>query len=310
MTTATGTAAATGATSDPRPYVRIAAALRRAVTAGAIPPGTRLDQADIAARYHAPARAAIKALTTLKGELVIWHEHRWYAAPAGPPAPAVSTRLGATLTRLRTAAGTTPEDLAAAILSAGFRVYARDIRGAEAGTWQPRHFWAGCDTALGADGTLLRLHDSGYAAPARPRTLGSPDPDPDPAPDSTGEYLPPLPPPGLHPVAARVAAEITGRITAGHWPPGTPLPTHAALAAEHSAGTPFISQALLELAGQGIVTRIPGIGYLTPGQHQAPTRTIIAVLLEWDDGTRTRLACTPAHQPPAPPDGTTAESLP
>jgi Bacterial regulatory proteins, gntR family len=257
MTTATGTPdAATGGTSDPRPYVRIAAALRRAITAGAIPPGTRLDHADIAARYHAPARAAIKALTTLKGELVIWHEYRWYAAPAGPPAPAASTHLGATLTRLRTAAGTTPEDLAAAIPSAGFRVYARDIRGAEAGTWQPRHFWAG-DTALGADGTLLRLHDSGYAAPARPRTAG----DPDPAPDSAGEYLPPLPPPGLHPEAARVAAEITARIAAGHWPPGTALPTHAALAAEHSAGTPFISAAISPATRRPLTRKPSGLIY-------------------------------------------------
>jgi DNA-binding GntR family transcriptional regulator len=34
-----------GAASDPRPLVRIAAALRRAIVAGAIPPGTRLEQA-------------------------------------------------------------------------------------------------------------------------------------------------------------------------------------------------------------------------------------------------------------------------
>jgi hypothetical protein len=45
MTTSTGattTAASADETGDPRPGVRIAATLRRAITAGAIPPGTLL----------------------------------------------------------------------------------------------------------------------------------------------------------------------------------------------------------------------------------------------------------------------------
>ncbi len=145
---------------------------------------------------------------------------------------------------------------------------------------------------------MLRLHDTTYAAPARPATgNGGNDGDrPCPGQDDTGEYLPPPPPPGLRPVAARVAAEIAARISAGDWPPGTPLPAQNALAAEHSASTSFVGQALLELAGQGTLIRVPGIGYLAPGAHQAPARAVIAVVLEWDDGTRTRLACTPARR--------------
>jgi hypothetical protein len=207
-TGATATAASADETGDPRPGVRIAAVLRRAITAGAIPPGTLLYQAGIAPRFHAPASAAVQAFSILRGErLVIWRKGRWCAGPGGPPGPDADARPGATLTRLRTAAGKTPDELAGAIPSrdAGIyvHVFAGDVRAAEDGAWQPRHFWEGCDTALGADGTLLRLHDNSYD-PAR---AGN-GPDAGSGYDGTGDYLPPPAPPGLHPVALSPAASL------------------------------------------------------------------------------------------------------
>jgi DNA-binding GntR family transcriptional regulator len=294
--------AGTGGTSDPRPDVRIAAALRRGIIGGAIPPGTLLYEADIAPRFHATANAARTAFSVLRGErLAIWHDHRWYAAPGGPADPATHARMGATLTRLRKAARRTPDELADAIPGRYVNglyvnVFARDIRDAEDGAWQPRYFWEGCDTALGADGTLLRLHDNNYN-PARPATSDTPDH------GEIEDYVPPPAPPGLNPHVARVAGEIAARVSAGEWPSGTPLPTQKTLAAEHYTSSPFVGQALVELAGHGILVRVPGIGYLAPGLHQRPGPAVVAVVLEWDDGTRTRLACTPAHQTSAAPSG-------
>jgi DNA-binding GntR family transcriptional regulator len=291
----------TGGTSDPRPDVRIATALRRAILAGAIPPGTRLGQADIASRFSAPTNAAVKALSALRGEqLVIWHQYRWYATPTGPPDPAVSARLGVTLTRLRTAVYKTQDELADAIPARpGIYIHSGDLSTAEAGTWQPRDFWQACDTALGADGTLLRLHDSYYAAPGRSDGSTSEGPDSG-SPRCIDDYLPPPAAPGLNSHVARVAGEIATRVLDGHWPPGSALPTQSNLASEHSTNASFVGQALMELAGQGILIRVPGIGYLTPGIFHAPVRAVIAVVLEWDDGSRTRLVCTPGHQLPVP----------
>lgn len=146
---------------------------------------------------------------------------------------------------------------------------------------------------LGYYVTSTHGNDSDVVAPVRPDG---------PAGDYAREHLSLLPPPGQHPVIVRVAGEITDRVTARHWPPGTRLPAQRILAAEHSANSAIICYALMELAGQGTLLRIPGVGYFTPGpvQYAVPARAIIAVILEWDDGTRTRLTCTPAHQPPTP----------
>ncbi len=40
---------------------------------------------------------------------------------------------------------------------------ASDITSAEAGAWTRRYVWEWLDTALDADGTLLRIHDNLYA---------------------------------------------------------------------------------------------------------------------------------------------------
>jgi hypothetical protein len=36
----------------------------------------------------------------------------------------------------------------------------------------------------------------------------------------------------------------------------------------------------MELAGQGLLTRVPSIGYLTPGTDHRPPPAVIAVVLE------------------------------
>ena len=161
----TGTAKDSGM-DDPRPSVRIAAWLRRAITAGAIPPGTWLDHSDIAPRFGAPAQAAIHAFAILQRErLVYYHDRRRYAAPAGPPDDAVNARMGSILARLLRETGKTAEELADAIPNQHRYAYVHrsDVIEALAGSWQNRHFWESCDTALNAQGTLLRLHDTSYA---------------------------------------------------------------------------------------------------------------------------------------------------
>jgi hypothetical protein len=57
-------------------------------------------------------------------------------------------------------------------------------------------------------------------------------------------------------------------------------PVAGRVAAEHCASSPFIGQALMELAGQGLLTRVPSIGYLTPGTDHRPPPAVIAVVLE------------------------------
>lgn len=200
-TGATATAASADETGDPRPGVRIAAVLRRAITAGAIPPGTLLYQAGIAPRFHAPASAAVQAFSILRGErLVIWRKGPGgapgrAARPAltpmharGLPSPGCAQRPARH--RMNSPAPSRPA------MPASTSTYLLAMSALPRTAWQPRHFWEGCDTALGADGTLLRLHDNSYD-PAR---AGN-GPDAGSGYDGTGDYLPPPAPPGLHPVA-------------------------------------------------------------------------------------------------------------
>jgi hypothetical protein len=157
--------------ADLRPRAWIAAELRARIIHAIIAPGTGLDTDEIAgiAGPAFPPKAAVQALSDLKTEgLVTWQRYRWYATPAGPPDPAAGARLGTTLATLRRAVGRTPDDLAAG------RYWAGSVREAEDGAWQPREFWEAMDDRLGADGTLLRLHDHAYAGP-RPRP-GDPEP--------------------------------------------------------------------------------------------------------------------------------------
>lgn len=57
-----------------------------------------------------------------------------------------------------------------------------------------------------------------------------------------------------------LAAALRGRITGGHWPPGTALPAEQALAAEHGVALGTLRQALAVLADEGLVERRHGRG--------------------------------------------------
>jgi len=162
----------------------VASGLCQAITGGAIAPGERI-------RVGSPgwpcglsgttARSAL-AITRRQG-LAHWHRHEYYAAPAGSPQPAVGARLGRFLAGIRCAAGVTVGGLATRIVDAdgpwgpSGRQYmisrrADEITAAENGAWQPRRVWQHIDAAVGASGTLLRVHDNLYAcqhlAPAHP----------------------------------------------------------------------------------------------------------------------------------------------
>jgi DNA-binding transcriptional regulator YhcF (GntR family) len=268
----------------------MAAALRRDIAYGHIPPGARLPGDEYADRYHVSRIRARKVLAALDAEgMARTYSYYHYATPAGQPDPAVGGRLGVTLTRLREATGREPADLATR------RWPVQYVTEAEKGTWLPRDFWAAMDAGLGADGTLLRIHDNYYAGPVS----AAPDPGlPDPGPPPPARRDPDA-------EAAVIAGVIDARITAGAWPPGTALPSQKTLADEHAAPVTVVSLALRQLAGKGRLISVPFGGgrsaYLVPGAGDpapAAVPALSAVILVWGDGTRTRLSCTLSGMPP------------
>lgn len=266
----------TTAVPEPSPLERAIAALRDGIVGGTIPPGTYLAPA-VAGREHAiPTAEANTALAILRDEGIVWMlNYRRYAAPAGPPDPAVSVRLGRLLARMRDEAGLSPEDLSKRAL-VGVHEYSRawpgTIREAEGGEWQPREFWAAVDAGLSADGTLLKIHDRSYAAPAEKR-----EPEPGSEPDPSCRT----------PSLVRVTAEIRARVAAGEWPPGTPVPGKMALARHHGTSSAIIGLALSALRAEGFLDG-PRAGYWVPEFGPQPDgRVLAAVVLHWSDGTTT-----------------------
>jgi hypothetical protein len=173
-------------TAGPADEVTLAAAsLRHAITSGTIAPGERIRAGGLGWPCGLSGTVVRSALAAVRRDgLAHWHRYEYYAAPAGPPQPAVTTRLGEVLAAVRAAAGLTIAGLAARITDAdgpwgpGGREHmiglrAAEITAAEHGTWQPRRAWEHIDAAVGAGGTLLRVHDSLYAAstPRRAATI-------------------------------------------------------------------------------------------------------------------------------------------
>ena len=165
-----------GDASGPAPaIIRVAANLRHAIVSGAILPGEQIRVGSPGWPCGLGGTTARSALAIVRREgLAHWHRHGYYAAPAGPPQPAVSTRLGQLLRGMRVAVGVTVGGLAACIVDGDgpwgpdgrdFIISLRvaDIAAAENGTWRPRWLWEHIDAAVGAGGTLLRAHDTLYA---------------------------------------------------------------------------------------------------------------------------------------------------
>ncbi len=274
----------TSTDDDIPPHMRLAEAVRRDIIYGHLPPGALIPDRDYGKRYHVGPVTAYRAVEDLEQEnLIHRRSYNMYAAPGGPPRPAASARLGTMLAQLRETARRTPGDLATG------RWKTEHVTDAEAGTWQPRDFWQAMDTKLGADGTLLKIHDNYYAGPAP----AVPDPGP---PDPGPPHVP-------RKDTAAVAAQIAARLKAREWAPGTNLPGQQDLADDHNTQPTIISLALRQLAEQGQLTPVHLGGgryaYLVPSPgHPAPAppgRVPAAIIVVWDDGTSTRHPLHPAR---------------
>jgi hypothetical protein len=173
-----------GDAGSPAPEVtRVVAGLRQAIGSGAIAPGERIRVGSPGWPCGLSGTTARSALAIIRRDgLAHWHRHEYYAAPAGPPQPAVTARLGRVLAASRQFLGLSVPGLAARIVDGngpwgpGGRAHMislriADITAAENGIWRPRWTWQYIDAAMRAGGTLLRVHDSLYArrhcSPAR-----------------------------------------------------------------------------------------------------------------------------------------------
>lgn len=59
----------------------------------------------------------------------------------------------------------------------------------------------------------------------------------------------------------RIAAAVRQRITSGELAPGQPVPSITTLVQEHGVARQTASKALRMLETEGLVRRIPGLGY-------------------------------------------------
>ena len=164
-----------GDASGPAPaIIGVAANLRQAIASGAIPPGEQIRVGSPGWPCGLGGTTARSALAIVRRQgLAHCHRHVYYAAPGGPPQPAVSARLGQVLAAVRAAAGVSVARLAVRIVDGDgpwgpggrdlmISLRVADITAAENGTWRPRWTWEHIGAAMGAGGTLLRVHDTLY----------------------------------------------------------------------------------------------------------------------------------------------------
>jgi hypothetical protein len=154
--------------------IRVAADLRQAITGGAIAPGDRIRVGSPGWPWGLSGTTARSALAIIRRDgLAHWHRHEYYAAPAGPPQPVVTARLGRVLAASRRVLGLSVSSLATRIVDGNgpwgpggreqmISLRIADITAAEHGTWQPRRAWQHFDAAVHAGGILLRVHDNLY----------------------------------------------------------------------------------------------------------------------------------------------------
>jgi DNA-binding FadR family transcriptional regulator len=237
-------------------WEQVAAELRHDIISSAIPPGVILASREVGARHGCTTQVARKAMRTLEGEGLL-RDH-WYGRwRTGTADPAADARMGTSLARLRQAIGLDINALAATAV-----LHPSLVTDVESGTWQPRGIWERLDAALGADGTLLKLHDSAYA----------PRPGPPRARRPAGGHLP-ASPASPHRYAW-VTTEIRATIASGEWLPGTRL-RQQPLADEHGTHVGAIRAALFDLAAEGLVTHHDGEGFRIPGEHDPGPRATL-----------------------------------
>jgi GntR family transcriptional regulator len=64
--------------------------------------------------------------------------------------------------------------------------------------------------------------------------------------------------------STQIAADLTERIKSGEYPPGSQLPTYAALASLYSVSEGTIAGVMRLLRDRGVVVGIPGRGTFVP----------------------------------------------
>jgi hypothetical protein len=155
-------------------YQRVAASVRTRIAEGLLQPGQAVPSAAALARAHGVSPLTCrKALQTLIEEGTLTPGPSRNARPRVPvsartlPERSVADAERALSTSLavrRRAIGLTQPQFAAAL-----GVSVTTVGHAETGRlWQARRFWEKADSALAADGELLRLHDARQAAMVAP----------------------------------------------------------------------------------------------------------------------------------------------
>jgi GntR family transcriptional regulator len=104
------------------------------------------------------------------------------------------------------------------------------------------------------------------------------------------------------PKYVRIHQDLTDRITSGHWPAGSPLPSQQQLAAEFGVSIMTLRQALQLLADDGLIQTRHGAGTYVAARYAydlGGLRSFAADLSAQDAGVTTRLLAADAVQPPA-----------
>jgi hypothetical protein len=292
--------------SQPRPrrearaWTRVADALRAGISDKTFDPRRMPTARELAAKFGCGVDACRTALDDLADDGLITRLPLRSTVPADPAACAA---LGAILAALRLAAGTSPASLATAT---GYPVTA--IRDAEAGRRDyPHHLWLALDDALKARGTLALAHAS-YQAPLVP-----PGPLPH-VPDISGAVIAAEAAEreltralegarrhaGLSPDelarAARACASDVRRAEAGRLvqPRGffadcdTALRLHGRLLRLYEQYARAIVRLRTDDADPAVLAAGAPPAAATPS---APGRAAAAVVIVWDDGTRSAAIC-------------------
>jgi len=284
-----------------RKYLRAAAVVRQQITDGVLRPGQPAPSGAELSRLTGYAvltcRRALRVLIT-EGVLVPGPSRNARPRVAGAAQlpgdhdlAAAGRALSAGLSARRRAAGLTQPGLA---VLAGVSV--TTVGHAETGRlWQSRQFWERADSALGADGGLLRLHDAyrTASAAAMSRNAG--------APAAAGVAGVPGPVPDLEAVTgAGVIGGRGGADPAGSQPQPFHHPRFPAAGDPQAPGIPLPrGQAGIAQAG-----RWPGERGAAPGPGVTPA----CVTIVWSDGTVTTVrppqaSRTGSANPAVPPPG-------
>lgn len=81
------------------------------------------------------------------------------------------------------------------------------------------------------------------------------------------------------PAYRRIADSIAAGIEAGTYPPGSPLPSEAALAEQFGVTRPTVRQGLSELRATGVITIVNGRGaHVSDPAQRREVRTDVAAL--------------------------------